>query len=165
MSFLALESRNDGVLWGCNPSCVITHDLDLAFVRQLEVRCPLRCQQEGACNPACISVHDLTLPLCASLRWKYYLSCLPESLICDHTGGAQRTSCASLREPLRRLDRGPFPGDIECCDLWYKGISQAFSHATGAAVCSKQGLGATEAVQGALQGQIRAGQIRGQLEV
>lgn len=77
VSFLALESRNDGVLWACNPSCVITHDLDLAFVRQLEVG--------------------------------YYLSCLLESLIFNYTGGAQRTSCASLREPLGRFKSRPFP--------------------------------------------------------
>ena len=38
VSFHALESRNDGVLWDCNPSCVIMYDSDVAFVRQLEVR-------------------------------------------------------------------------------------------------------------------------------
>ena len=37
VTFSALESRNDGVLWDCNPACVIMYDSDVAFVRQLEV--------------------------------------------------------------------------------------------------------------------------------
>ena len=35
--FHALESRNDGVLWDVQPSCVVMVDSDVAFVRQLEV--------------------------------------------------------------------------------------------------------------------------------
>lgn len=53
---------------------------------------------------------------------------------------AHSPQAVHLLEPLRRLDWGPFPGDVECCDLWFKAISQAFSQtATGAGVCSKQG--------------------------
>lgn len=37
VSFHALESRNDGILWDCAPACVIMYDSDVAFVRQLEV--------------------------------------------------------------------------------------------------------------------------------
>ena len=38
VTFHALEARADGVLWEVQPDYVIMVDLDLAFVRQLEVR-------------------------------------------------------------------------------------------------------------------------------
>lgn len=37
VTFHALESRNDGVLWDVQPSFVVMVDSDVAFVRQLEV--------------------------------------------------------------------------------------------------------------------------------
>jgi hypothetical protein len=37
VTFHALESRNDGVLWDVQPAFVVVYDPDVAFVRQLEV--------------------------------------------------------------------------------------------------------------------------------
>ena len=35
--FLALENKDTALLWEVNPVYIIVHDLDIAFVRQIEV--------------------------------------------------------------------------------------------------------------------------------